>query len=228
MDMVENFTIKAVVFDLDGLMFDTEQLFYRVARAAVAEHRRDFSPEVMASLIGRRGEEVNAVWRGLLGPDAHIGEFLEGVRERFRARLDEVRPSAGLATLLDTLARLGMPRAVATSSRRAYALDLLEQHRLLHSFSFVLTSEDVTRGKPDPEIYQLAAARLGLDPASILVLEDSVAGLAAARSSGAYAVGVPHEHSPAERLVDAHLVVPRLDDPRLIAILERRIRVSDR
>ena len=221
MRVVDNQSIKAVVFDLDGLMFDTEALFYVVARAAVAERGFAFTPEVMASLIGRRGEEVNAVWRGLLGVDADIESFLADVRERFRARLHDVRPSTGLASLLKELERLGIPRAVATSSRRAYALDLLERHRVIHLFSFVLTSEDVTRGKPDPEVYQLAGTRFGLDPAELLVLEDSVPGLAAARASGAFAVGVPHEHSPAECLVDAHLVVPRLDDERLLTILRR-------
>ena len=81
----------------------------------------------------------------------------------------------------------------------------------------MLASEDVTRGKPDPEIYQLAAQRFGVPAASMLVLEDSPAGLAAAKGAGAFAVGVPHEHSPAEALAAADLIVSRLDDPSFFA-----------
>ena len=84
----------------------------------------------------------------------------------------------------------------------------------------MLASEDVTRGKPDPEIYRAAAERFGLPPRAVLVLEDSVAGLASARGAGTFAVGVPHEHSPAEGLRDADLIVPRLDDPALLALLK--------
>jgi beta-phosphoglucomutase-like phosphatase (HAD superfamily) len=84
----------------------------------------------------------------------------------------------------------------------------------------VLASEDVTRGKPDPEIYRLVAGRFRVPAGSMVVLEDSPAGLAAATAAGAIAVGVPHEHSPAESLTAATLVVPRLDDPALLRLIE--------
>ena len=108
---------------------------------------------------------------------------------------------------------------MATSSRRAYAERLLPRHGLADRFDFVLASEDVTLGKPDPEIYRKAVERFGLPADSVLVLEDSPAGLAAAKGAGAFAVGVPHEHSPAEGLHAADLIVPRLDDPALLALL---------
>jgi beta-phosphoglucomutase-like phosphatase (HAD superfamily) len=96
----------------------------------------------------------------------------------------------------------------------------LRRHGLWDRFAFVLTAEDVTRGKPDPEIYRSAVARFGVPAASVLVLEDSAAGLTAARGAGTFAVGVPHEQSPADGLLDAALIVPRLDDPALLALLE--------
>jgi beta-phosphoglucomutase-like phosphatase (HAD superfamily) len=85
----------------------------------------------------------------------------------------------------------------------------------------VLASEDVSNGKPDPEIYLKAAARLGKAPESVLVLEDSRAGVEAARAAGTVVIGVPHEHSPADGLHRADLIVPRLDDPALLARLGR-------
>jgi beta-phosphoglucomutase-like phosphatase (HAD superfamily) len=82
-----------------------------------------------------------------------------------------------------------------------------------------VTSEDVSRGKPDPEIYRTAAARLGVEPERVLVLEDSSAGLQAARAAGAFAVGVPHRYSPPEVVEHADLIVDRLDDERLLSLL---------
>src|SRR6202044_3493710 len=104
------------------------------------------------------------------------------------------------------------------SSRREYAQRLLTQHGLLDRFEFILASEGVTRGKPDPEIYSLAAEGFAVPASSVLVLEDSPAGLAAAKGAGAFAVGVPHEHSTAQALHDADMVVSRLDEPGLLGL----------
>ncbi len=133
-----------------------------------------------------------------------------------------VHPTPGLFVLLERLEERKLPKAVATSSRRSYAERLLGGHGLRAHFTFVLAAEDVERGKPDPEIYRKAVSRFGVPAPAVLVLEDSPAGLAAARGAGAFAVGVPHDHSPAEGLQDAHLVVPRLDDPALLDLLENR------
>jgi HAD superfamily hydrolase (TIGR01509 family) len=135
--------------------------------------------------------------------------------------MDEaVHTTPGLIVLLDHLKRAQLPAAVTTSSRRAYAERLLRNHHLLDRFAFLLTAEDVERSKPDPEIYRKAAMRFGVDPASMLVLEDSGAGVASARGSGAFVVAIPHEHSPASGLGDASWIVDRLDHPALLGLVE--------
>lgn len=77
--------------------------------------------------------------------------------------------------------------------------------------------------KPDPEIYRTAAARLGVNPGSMLVLEDSPAGVASARGADAFVVAIPHEHSPADGLGAAHLLADRLDDPRVLELFADRL-----
>lgn len=212
--------IRAVVFDLDGLMFDTEALFFRVAAAMMAARGKEFTPTIMGAMIGRRAAEAVHAFRELGGLDEPPEDLLAESRERFYAEMDSaVHPTPGLFALLARLHRQGLPRAVATSSRRSYAERLLAGHGLAAQFSFILASEDVERGKPHPEIYLKAIERFGVPPKSVLVLEDSPAGLAAARGAGTFAVGVPHEHSPAEGLDGADLIVPRLDDPALWALL---------
>ena len=213
--------ILAVAFDLDGLMFDTEALFVRVLRGYLVERGRVLDPAIMAAMIGRRAAEAYPALKRLTGLEDSPDDMLAELRRRFSAEVDSaVHPTPGLIALLAHLEKRGIPRAVATSSRREYAEGLVRRHGLIDHFAFTLCAEDVTQGKPDPEIYRTAARRFGIEPRSLLVLEDSPPGLAAAKGAGAFAVGVPHEHSPAGGLVAADLIVPRLDDPALFARID--------
>ena len=213
--------ILAVAFDLDGLIFDTEALFVRVLGQMLADRGRALTPDIMVAMIGRRAAEAYPVLKRLTGFDETPDELLAEIRTRFTAEMDTaIHPTPGLFALLAHLDRAKIPRAVATSSRRAYAEGLLRSHGLIDHFSFILGAEDVTNAKPDPEIYLTAASRFGVEPGSMLVLEDSPPGLAAGKAAGAFAVGVPHEHSPAEGLGAADLIVPRLDDPALFARID--------
>jgi HAD superfamily hydrolase (TIGR01509 family) len=212
--------ILAVAFDLDGLMFDSEALSFRVVGDMLRSRGKALTREMKAVLIGRRTADSGEAFRNLAGLEESVESIMAELRERFYSELDTaVHPTAGLFALLDRLEHRKLPRCVATSSRRSYAEGMLTRHRLIHRFSFLLGSEDVTQGKPDPEIYRTAAERFGIEPARMLVLEDSPSGVSAAKAAGAFAVGVPHEHSPADGLRHADRLVSRLDDPALFALL---------
>jgi HAD superfamily hydrolase (TIGR01509 family) len=214
--------IQAVAFDLDGLMFDTEALFFQVASAMLADRGKVFTHEIMAAMIGRQAPISGQVFKTMAGLDEPVDVLMAEARERFFAVMDDaVHTTPGLIVLLDRLKTANLPLAVTTSSRRSYAERLLRNHHLLDRFAFLLTAEDVERGKPDPEIYRKAAIRFGVDPGSMLVLEDSATGLAAARSAGAFTVAIPHEHSPAEGLGHASWVLDRLDHPALLDLFGR-------
>lgn len=214
-------TIEAVAFDLDGLMFDTEALFFRVASAMLTDRGKTFTHEIMAAMIGRQWPVAGKAFKEMAGLDESLDDLLAEARARFYAQIDSaVHPTPGLFALLAHLEHRQIGRAVTTSSRREYAGRLLGQHGLDHHFRFLLTAEDVTRSKPDPEIYQKAARGFGIEPACLLVLEDSPAGIAAARAAGAFTIAIPHDHSPAQSLTQAHAILPRLDDPRLLALFE--------
>lgn len=213
-------SIRAVVFDLDGLMFDTEALYHRVTSELLAEKGKVFTAEIMRAMIGRRAPEAGLALKKLAGLEESVDDLLTTIRQRFHALLEvAVHPTPGLFVLLDRLRDAEIPLAVATSSQRTYAEELLQSHGLRSRFEFVLASEDVAHGKPDPEIYLAAVGRLGVDPASVLVLEDSPPGIIAAKGAGTFAVGVPHDHSPADALKPADLIVDRLDDPALLRLI---------
>ncbi len=210
-------SIRAVVLDLDGTMFDTEALFHRVAGDYLAERGKVFTPEIMRAMIGRQAPVSGLALKTMANLDGTVEEILLDLRDRFFARMDaEVQPMPGLFTLLDTLRKHKIPHAVATSSRRAYAERILRNHEVWDRLDFVLGAEDVTHGKPEPEIYLKAAGRLDLPPDAILVLEDSPPGVTAAKASGAFTVGVPHDQSPADGIGHADLIIDRLDDPAIL------------
>ena len=148
--------IRAVVFDLDGLMFDTEALFFRVAAEMLTARGKRFTPEIMRAMIGRRAVEAGQAFKTLAGLDEPVEDLMAEARARFFAEMDTaVHPTPGLFVLLDHLERArpapGGGDLVAPGVRRAAPAD---RHRLRDRFAFVLASEDVTRGKPDPEIYR--------------------------------------------------------------------------
>ncbi len=212
--------IQAVAFDLDGLMFDTEALFFKVASEMLSKRGKVFTHEMMSAMIGRRAVLAYPAFKRIAELTESPEELQAEARGLFFEQIDTaVHPTAGLFVLLQTLERLKIPTAVCTSSRREYAERLLSQHGILTHFSYLLTAEDVVEGKPNPEIYLKAAARFEIEPAHLLVLEDSPAGVTAGKAAGAFTVGVPHDHSPVGPLALASLVVERLDAPELLALL---------
>lgn len=219
--MKQQIRFDAVIFDMDGLMFDTEDLFFHVADQFMVEHGSRFTESMMAAMIGRRAEEAGKVFHthgGLL--HLRIEDIMADVKSRFfKCMLNDSNTMPGLKELLNSLDKMAVPRAVATSSGRDHAQKLIGHHGLLQHFQFLVTSEDVTRGKPDPEIYLKAAGLLNVSTSRTLVLEDSVAGLHAAKSAGAFAVGVPHRFSPASNMPHADLIIDRLDSPVLFQLL---------
>jgi len=183
--------VRAVVFDMDGLLLDTEKPV-RAATFKLAEAvGKPMDEATYATLIGRTYAGVR---EGLL---RHFGpETLEDFGVRWREFIDRelaggVRLMAGVTELLDHLDGIGLPAAVATSTARARAVHHLERAGIAHRFRTVVGGDDVAQGKPHPEPYLKAAAALSADPAHCLALEDSHNGIRAAHAAGMMAVMVP-------------------------------------
>lgn len=190
--MIAGRAIHAVLFDMDGLLFDTEQLFFEAMQAAGAEAGRVVPPALYHSLIGHTRERNFAILRDHYG-SAFPAEEFHALCHRHMDRLvaDGLRLKPGVAELLDQLDAAGLPRALVTSSRRASVDHHLGAFNLEHRFNTVVAHGDYASGKPHPEPYLLAAARLGVDPAACLALEDSYNGIRSAHGAGTVAVMVP-------------------------------------
>lgn len=209
-----------VLFDLDGLMFNTEAVFHRTGVEMLRRRGKPAPPEVFRAMVGRRAAEAWPVMIEMMGLTDTVEELEAEAHEVFPVFLEEhLAPMPGLFELLDALEAAGLPKAVGTSSGREYALDLLGRFDLSGRFAAVLGAADVTHGKPHPEIYRTAAGRIGLDPARAVVLEDSEAGVASAKAAGATAVAVPHDYSHGQTYPEADLVIDTLADRRLYHLL---------
>jgi len=211
---------RAVVFDMDGLMFNTEDVYTLVGTELLRRRGRDFTSELKDEMMGLpprpsleamiRRHGLRDTWEDLLQESNQI--FIDLLHEHLALM-------PGLIELLGALGAAGIPKAIATSSSRELVEACLSPFPLARRFQFALTAEDITHGKPHPEIYLLAAARFGIAPAEMLVLEDSCNGCRAAAAAGAFVVAVPGEHSRGHDFSMASLVVESLGDPRLYQAL---------
>jgi HAD superfamily hydrolase (TIGR01509 family) len=213
-------SLTAVVFDLDGLMFNTEALYQQVGSELLRRRGKQWSTELLDAMMGRPAKvalQVMIDWHQL---DASVEQLQGETDEVFSTLLDaQLEPMPGLLDLLDRLEQAKIGKAIATSSRRQFVSDVLGRFDMQSRFKFVLASEDVSQGKPHPEIYLRAAERFGMTPAATMVLEDSQTGCRAAIEAGAFAVAVPAEHSRRHDFTGAALVADSLADPRIGAAL---------
>jgi pseudouridine 5'-phosphatase len=213
-------TIRAVCFDLDGLMFNTEHVFYESAEVLLQRRGLAMSRGAMDAMLGRRPLESFQALIDYLNLTEGPAELLAESRVVFHELLDtKLQPMPGLFDLLDLLESLGLPKGVATSSPRDYLENVFGRFNLLSRFPVALTAESVTHGKPHPEIYIKAAEKLGVTPAEMLVLEDTQTGTRSGAAAGAFVVSVPHEHTATHDFSLASYVATGLDDPRLIRMV---------
>lgn len=204
---------EAVIFDMDGLMIDSERLAIDAWQHAGRELGFPVGDEVCLRMIGRNDADSAAILVAEYG-DAFP---LQAIQERYEHLLDEaiaagrITLKAGLLELLDFLDRIAMPCAVATSTVRVRAEAKLGGLGLLGRFVAVVSGDQVDRPKPAPDIFLEAARRLGAAPERCVVLEDSDTGVQAAHAAGMTPVMVPDIKPPSpESLQRAHRVFPSL------------------
>ena len=212
--------LRAVVFDLDGLMFNTEELYEYVGGEILRRRGKEFTGALLDRMMGRTAPHALQMmidWHNL---DDTVEGIAAESEELFHTILDDrLETMPGLDELVDALEAAQIPKGIATSSGRMFATDVLGRFTLEPRFAFVLSAEDVSQGKPHPEIYEKAAARLGLSPGEVLVLEDSENGCRAALAAGAFTVAVPSGHSQSHNFDGTAFVADTLADPRIYQAL---------
>jgi HAD superfamily hydrolase (TIGR01509 family) len=186
------FPVEAVIFDMDGLLLDTESVYRAAMVAAAVDMGYDFPDDFCQSMVGTAEAEIHLILQRRFGADFPIAGLFKACEIEMARRLEPGVPvKTGAAELIGELGARKLPMAVATSTVRRIAEHHLHRADLLKHFTAVCTREDVTRGKPHPDIFLAAAGKLGVRPERCVVLEDSYPGVRAAHASGAMAIMVP-------------------------------------
>lgn len=204
---------KAIVFDMDGLMVDSEPL----SRQAWDEFLRPYggciSDEMQARIIGLRADVSTPLIREAFNVPLPVAEIIaqrKAIHTRILAQGVPAMP--GLMPLLAAIAARGLPWAVASSSNRTHVHEILAQLQLTDNVWATACGDEVTHGKPAPDLYLLAAERLTISPAQCLALEDSGPGSRAAVAAGMLTVAIPHGHTREADFGHAHHIYSSLYD----------------
>jgi beta-phosphoglucomutase-like phosphatase (HAD superfamily) len=216
--------ISAVIFDLDGVIVESEQLWDDARRAVAAEHDGQWRDDATTAMQGMSSVEWGAYMHDVLGLDLPAREIVDRVVDDLLGRYREHVPL--LLGAVDAVRRIGAewPLAVASSANRPVIAAVLDLTGLTDAFAATVSSEEVARGKPAPDVYVEAARRLAVSPRDCAAVEDSTNGIRSAVAAGLRVVAVPNREYPpdATALDDAAVVLHDLDE--LTPDVVRRLR----
>jgi HAD superfamily hydrolase (TIGR01509 family) len=204
--------IEAVCFDNDGLLLETESAWTRAEEILFARRGRTFTDDHKRYMIGSAGAVGARKLAEMLEQPGEGWNLWAELHELVMEELPKgVDPLPGAFALVDALRATGTPVALVSNSARDFVALAMETAGVGERFDVILTRDDVTEGKPAPDLYLQACAALGADPAACVGLEDTNTGIAALKAAGLFAIGVPS--FPGVVLQDADLVVGSLEDP---------------
>ena len=192
---------EAVVFDMDGLLFDTETLYVEAAIAAATELGHDASTEIILRTTGGPWPQTRLLLLEHFGPAFPVDDFMTvWVRHFWVLAEDRLALKPGVMELLDLLDELGLPKAIATSSSHTTVQNHLGAHNLVGRFETIAAAGDYAAGKPAPDPFLTAAERLEVAPEACLALEDSHNGVRSASAAGMMTVMVPDLLPPTDEI----------------------------
>jgi HAD superfamily hydrolase (TIGR01509 family) len=204
--------VAAVVFDMDGVIVDSEQVWDEVRENLVADWGGHYSPEAQRAMMGMSSQEWSRYMHDELGlrqsPEEINDEVVRRMLDRYQADLPLI---PGAVDAVRELAQT-LPLALASSSNRPLIDAVLETAGIASCFAATVSSEEVARGKPSPDVYLEAARRLGVPPERCAAVEDSASGIRSARAAGMTVIAYPNPHyaPDAEALGQADTVIGSL------------------
>lgn len=183
---------RAVLWDMDGTLIDSEEFHWISWRDTMQKEGVPITREQFLASFGQRDDSILPRWLGASATPERIERISAAKEELYRdlVRKDGMRPLPGVADWLRRLHQAGWRQAIASAAPRANIDVVLEALSATHLFQAIVSADDVHHGKPDPEVYLIAASRLGALPASSIVVEDAPAGVEGARRAGMHSIGV--------------------------------------
>lgn len=213
--MKHDILFQAVIFDMDGLMFDTERLGLEAFQYAALQQGYAYTKDIFLKMIGRNVVDADQIMREEFGTSFSVDDA-RNVRKEY---LERIRKSSGfpikngLIDLLSFLRGENIPLAVASSSSRSVVEENIHDAKIDHYFQHLVCGDEIENGKPNPEIFLKTAEKLGVDPLLCIVLEDSFSGIRAAYSAKMIPIMVPDIVQPTAEMAEiAHRIFPSLQE----------------
>ena len=203
MTVYDNLDFDGALFDMDGLVLDTEKVYHKVWKEAGKAYGYDVTEEMVSSLMGGGYDNTKAMFERIFGKDFPFDKVrklrTEMLEEVFRKEPPEVKP--GFKELISYLKETGRKTALATSTERERAMRLLASAGIAEdTFDETVCGDEVSESKPNPEIFIKAAAKINVPVSKCLVFEDSFNGIRAAHAAGAMPIMVPDTVLPTEEI----------------------------
>lgn len=223
--MAHNTSVRAVFFDFDGLILDTETPEVETWREVFREHGTEFPDAYWINALGRGADQITQTPAGLLSEltgqalDEH--EVHRTTRQRILAKIDASEPRPGILRLLNELRDAQIPLAVVSSSKHAWVDGYLSKLNLTDFFQFTVCADDVERAKPFPDLYLAAMEKMAVTPEQSLAFEDSPNGSHAAVSAGMTVTAIPNPVTSRLDISHAHWIIQDLTQVSLADIQEK-------
>lgn len=213
--------INAVIFDMDGVIFDTESLYLKHWCSIFSKYGYEMTKENYVLVMGRGRKVVKEKFLGIYGENLPIDNMYKEKDYELSKYIEEneVPIKEGAYELLEFLKANGYKVALATSAKRGRAMKHLKDSRFENYFDVIITGEDIEKTKPNPEIFLKALERLNIEPKKAVVIEDSIAGIKAAKNAGIFAIHVPDLKEPDEEIIkEADIIVSNLLEVKSIVL----------
>lgn len=208
---------KAFIFDMDGVIIDSEPIHIRVKRDTFAHFGLHFDEKRFSRYMGRTSRELfGDLLRENGRSDLDLDTVVRYKHERYLAAFErgEVAPIEGAVELIHRLHAAGLPLALATSSWERVMETVLDRFAIRRFFASAISGSTLPASKPDPAIYRMSAERLGIAPKDCMVLEDTAAGIVAAKRAGMRVIAYRNPNSGVQDLTGADRIVGRMADIR--------------
>ncbi|MFH1612364.1 MAG: HAD family phosphatase [bacterium] len=204
--------IKSFVFDMDGLMVETESLYGQALTEIAYQKRKKISQKTRYQIMGRDAIDGMTIFKKDLDLKESVLEILDQREKIYKELLTNaiLEPLSGLIELLNLLKKMQFQIALASSSQRCWIDIILEKLNIASFFEIIVSRNEVKKSKPDPEIYLLAAKKLNLNPNQCLALEDTIPGIESAKKAGMKCIAIPNKFNKNENFFNADLVLNSL------------------
>lgn len=210
-----------IIFDLDGVLVDSEMIYYRITRILFNQLKIDVSIEEHNSFVGI---SANKMWkyikeRYFLAQSVDELIDLEINLKYILLRKTNLKPIEGVQNLLSYLKEKQIKIAIATSNHRDNVNIILNKLQIIEYFDLIITGDQVSNGKPEPDIFMLAAKKLAANPTNCIVIEDSTNGVIAAKKAGMKCIGFVNPNSGKQNLTESDVLIDNFAFPSIINVL---------